>query len=285
MLFNFKKDPHFYYRRFFHAPDDGSDDGGGGSDDTPPADDSPPPDPKVKTFTEKDVNAREAALRRRYDREIKELKHKYSTRDTEIEDLKSKIAAMEGGGNQDNSSEPRDTEGRIELLEKRWARTEEDLNSKIKAAEKIAQEERERRLSLEREQLLRDALVAAGIDDKKKKAAERYFAPQIKWDTIDEAWAYETENGNLVPIVDGVSEELPDIFKPSKMKRGGSGSSTGSPGAKVRKHKELEIEEKKLAEIKRKVASSGGRSASMLEFTRQKRRVNELRAELGSSRT
>lgn len=267
----------------YMAPEgDGAGAGGGGSTGTQDPPNPPAPPEPPKTYSQKEKDADEAKLRRRYDREIKELKKQLEQQNEAIESLKKKPDPVPPSTNP--SGDPT-TDGRLELLEKRFARTEEELNEKIKAADQRAEAEKRTRLNLQRDQLLDEALRDAGVMGKHMTQARRFFLPQVEWDDLEGdngGWMFRTRNGNIVPIMDGVAEELPDNLKPSKMKHGGAGNTNGLPGQQQRKHRELEDAKKKLAELKEAHRRGGGKQSDMMAFTKQKKLVQALERELST---
>jgi hypothetical protein len=245
--------------------------GGTVTDPKPPAD----PEPADESFSKKQVDQREAKLRRRYDREIRELKQ-------EMEALKTQAKTQEPplDPQHDPNPEPGDLAGRIELMEKRFTRREAELQEKIDQSRSLYEDERQKRLSVEKDRLLQDALTAAGVAEKNRLAAERYFRPQIIWDKVDEVWAFETKQKNVVPILDGVAEEMPDIFKPSKLAHGGAGTGQGAPAARNQLARELDAAEKELGALKDKAMRNQARGEFMRAFTLKKAEVEALRKRL-----
>lgn len=273
-------------KHLYMAPDDPAAGGGGGGGANPPAPPAPPEPPAAASYTQQQKDADEAKLRRRYEREIKATKKQLEEQAAELEAFKQREAAnplppsiqppAPGGA-------PPADGGRLELLEKRFARTEQELNDRVKAAEEAAAKEKASRLGLQRDQLLDDAIRNAGVMSKHTTQARRYFLSQVEWDDLEGehgGWMFRTVKGNLVPIEDGVAEELPDNLKPSRMPHGGAGNTNGLPASKQRKTRELEEAKKKLSDLKLAYSRGGGKSSDMMAFTRQKGVVKQLEREL-----
>lgn len=277
---------HGVNKHLYMSPDGDGAGGGGGTSSgtaTPPAPPAPAP-PAPKTYTQQEKDTDEAKLRRRYDREIKELKQTAAKQTASIEELKAQATNPLPPSITPPASDG-STEGRIELLEKRYARTEEELNTKIQAAQDAAEQEKQTRLRLQRDQKLDEALREAGVLGKHMIQARRYFLPQVEWDELEGetgGWVFRTRDKNFVPILDGVAEELPDNLKPSKMKHGGAGNMSGLPQHQQRKQRELEDAKKELAELKEVHRQRGGKNSDMMAFTKQKRLVEALERELSA---
>ena len=255
-----------------------------GAGGAPPAIADPPADPANQlggeTFTKKQKDADEAKLRRRYDREIKELK---AEREKDRK-LLEEIRAAQTNPPPDADPPPSDLAGRMELMEKRHERALEELRVERDNAKAARETEREKRLEIEKDRLLADAIAACGVDPKNRLIADRYFKPCIVWDELEEQWLFKTKAGNLVPVMDGVAEELPDNLKPSRLKHGGAGSSSGMPPARAHAQKELEAAEKKLTDLKEKARRNGARGEFMAAFRRQKVVVDGLRKALATKK-
>jgi hypothetical protein len=257
---------------------------GGGSGGPPP----PPAPPSDKTYSQKEKDKDEAALRRRYDREIKQLKVENEKLSAEITDIKEMLKSsppppptppVPGAPPADPHAA-----GQAELDQRRRDRELAEMNERISIAEKAAADEKQKRLELEKQQLLDDAIVSAGVTEKKMKMARRYFLPQVEWDDLDAKWMFRLSSGSLVEIADGVEAELPDSLKPSLLQQGGAGTQAGMPLQRQRKTKELEEAEAKLKTLKEAAAKNGRNHGALSQFTRQKRVVERLRNELVSTK-
>ena len=257
----------------YMAPDGAED--GGGTTATAPVEETPT---AAKALTEAEVNKREAALRRKYERQIAELEKKNQTTDAALAEIKAQMVA------QPKEPEPSDVAGKLELVEKRWQRDREELQQRIAAAERKAEEERQRRLDMQREQALSDAIGGAGVTGGNAEVARRFFLPQVVWDEVDEGWVFKTRSGNHVSVQDGVLEEMPDTLKPSKLRNGGAGTSGGVPAARARKQKDLEDAEAELKRLLEAGSKQGGTQQVLVAYTQQKRKVEQLRRELASQK-
>lgn len=238
---------------------------------------TPASDGQGRSYTQKDVDAQMAKVRRKYERELlkqqKENELKFQNFESRLENLASREP-------EPSAPEPADALGRLELLERRAERDKKELTLKIEQAKQEAELERQKRRDLERDQEIETALTAIGVPDKLRLAARRYFNPQVEWDEVEGKWLLKTGPDTYVPILDGVMEEIPDCFKPSRMQRGGAGTSVGQP-AKLQKQKQLEVEQAKLKELHDKATRAGGRPAELLPYMAQKRKVEQMQAALG----
>lgn len=253
---------------------------GGGAPPAPPA---PPP---AKTFTQQQKDADEAKLRRKYDRQLKEQQQALEKAQQEAEEARKKLAARDANPlppTPNPTPDPNDPNaGQLEILQKRFEREREEREREINALREQTEKERQTRLKLQRDQQLDQALREAGVQSKHMVQARRYFLPQIEWDKVDEKWAFRTLKGNIVDIVDGVSEELPDNLKPSRMPNGGAGNVNGTPAAQQQKARALKEAEALLAELKDKHRRGGGKQSDLAAFTAQKRVVDQLKRALNT---
>jgi len=265
------------------APDDGAGGSGGDQGNDPPPDPNPDP-PPAKSFSEKEVNAREAQLRRRYDREIKELKQEREKQQQALTELKEELTQIHGNTPNGNGDDPLDGDGRLKLLEQRFKRSEEELNKRIQEAEKKADDERQTRLNMERAQSLDKALEKADCKSKNMEMARRFFREQIVWDDVDSDWAFKLRTGELVPLPEGIDAELPDEWKVPK-NQGGAGTTGGVTTSSTRRQHALQQEEAKLKELKQACNMNPHDRSKLVAFTQQKRKVQALREGLGVSMT
>jgi len=262
------------------APDDGlgGSAGGGGIAADPANPPAPPPgaddipvggSPK---HSDKDM----AAMRRKHERELK-------IRDKAFAEQEARLSALENPAPADPppSGDPADKNaGELELMQKRHAREMEAARNDAAEARKIAESERLKRRNVERDRSLESALTLAGVADKAKVYAKDHFEKKIIWDDVDGQWVYKTKLGNLVEIADGVSEEMPDMFKRPAATRGGAGTQTGLPPTRARISAQLQIEQQKLAQIK---ALGGKQNSNVLAFTKQLRLVQQLEAQVSAT--
>jgi len=263
---------HNTYRYMQPESDDGS--GSGGSTTvTPPA----PPAPPADTFTKAEVDNREAKMRRTFERKQREQEAAFQK---QLDELKAKVNAPAP-----IPATPAATgdEGRLELLEARWAREREDLVNRIAAQEATASQEKKTRMDLQRDRQLDDALQTAGVAEKNFKLARRYFAPDIIWDELDQEWMFKSTTGNLLTIVDGVQEYLPENLKPSRIANGGAGTQSGLPGRALRAQRTLDEAKVKLQELHDAAMKNKTDNAALARFSAQKTLVRSLEADAKAS--
>jgi len=257
------------------SPDDP---GGEGSSATGTAPPPPPPEPAEPTITEKEANRREAALRRSYERKLKEQEQRMAALEEKISNLSQ--PAPDPEPNPGAIGDP-NVAGQLELLQKRHEREVQNLKEQIELLTSEATQERKKRRTVERDRLLSEALQLAGVAEKAKVPATRHFLHNIEWDDIDGEWYYKTKGGNFVPIHEGVAEEMLDIFRSPKTSRGGAGTTNGAPPRRAAVQKDLERERAKLEQIKQKVSRTNS-GAALQEYNRQKRLVSSLEQKLNS---
>jgi hypothetical protein len=231
------------------------------------------PEPK---FTQDQVNKIAADVRRDVEKQFNK----------KLADFEKKIT--EAAGNKSNGTpdddvknlEPTDYKGRLEVLEKRAARSQKEHEDRLKAIQNQLEDERKKRRETERDKLLNEALADAGCKPEDQHAARKYFLWQIELE--DDTWMFRTKGGNLVSLREGVSEELPPYWKPSTMQSGGSGTTGGTVGARVNaKKKQLEDAQKVLKQLYDK-GKATNTSADIAAYQRQKKEVERLQKELAS---
>jgi len=231
---------------------------------------------ETKSYSEDEVNNREAKMRRSYERRMREMQAEF---DKKIAGLEAKISTTPPPPPPSADSDSQDS-GKIELLTRRWEQREKELQAQIDAQNTAMEQERKRRLELQRSRMLDDALLKAGVSEKNMKIARRYFGPDVVWDELDETFMFKTPSGNMVSIDDGVQEFLPDNLKPSKILRGGAGTHGGMPSSNAtRSQRALDEAKAKLAEYKA-AATKNPNNALMSQFSKQKQIVARMEREL-----
>lgn len=258
-----------YWSRFLvpevlFAPDDGGGSGGAGGGD-------PPPTPS-KTYTQVEF---EEAVKKRLARQAKEHQKTIDDLNTKIATLEEKIKTTPPVDPNDPAA--KDFNGRLELLESRHAREIDALKQELNTAKADRETEKKSRLEGERDRLITEALSKQQCRD--SRAGKRIFLPQVEFDDIENRWMYRTNKNNLVEVEDGIAEEMPDYLKPPQMNGGGSGTGSVPPKAKA-KAATLAAEEKKLADLKSAAQKNGAPTSAMVAFTKQQRKVEELKQEL-----
>jgi len=195
------------------------------SDDTPvpppvPPPDKPPSSPPAKTFTQDEVNKLMAKERKSMERKLQE----------QNESTQKQIVELQQKMSQPPEPKPSDTDvkGQLELMEKKHKREQEALEEKLVQTNSALAQEKKKRLETERDKELGDALQTVGCVD--MTMGRRFFLPDIEYDEDESRWMYRTASGNLISIIDGVQENMPNYLKPPAMQGGGSGSARGAAG-------------------------------------------------------
>lgn len=258
-------------RYLYLAPEDGE----GGVAAAPPAPPADPVEPTVVTYTQEQVDGREARARRAHERKLREIEAEFTKK---IQALEAKVNAPLPPVLADPTED-----GKVEILTRRHQRTIEEMEARIAAQEQAVETERKKRMELERDRLLDDALSAAGVTEKNLKAARRFFLPDIEFDEIDAKWMIRTPSGALTDIADAVQEYLPDGLKPSKIARGGAGTQGGVPARAQRAQRALEEARQKLASLKADCAKRPNDNGILTHFTRQKQLVRQLESDFKSA--
>lgn len=250
--------------RMFFEGDDGSGGGGGGGGGDEPK------------FTQADVDRMIVERVKAKDRTLKEHEKNLEKMKTELAELKDKLekSTPPGGGTPDAAKL-----GEIEILERKYQRQLDELNAKLTNVDKDREAEKARRMKTEKDKELGDALTAVQCQD--TVMGRRYFDPQIEWDTVEEKWMYRTKSGNLVSILDGVTDELPNSLKPPALQNGGSGSGN-TPPKRLAKKAELEAAKAKLATMEKAARDSRGNAGLVAQWNVQKKIVARLEAEYAS---
>lgn len=264
---------HGINRHLYMMPDDDPTGGGGGSPPPPP-----PPTGDEEMISKKEADKQAANLRRKYDRQLKEQQKVNEELRAEIEKLKNKPAPPAPNPNPNPGANPV-VDGKLEIMEAKFTRQIDDLKQQAKNANDLAAAERDKRLKLERQQLIDKALAEAGVVPKHLVQARRFFDPQIIMDEVEERWMFQTQSGNIVEIGEGVAAEMPDNLKSTKMK-GGAGTTAGMPAKKKAQHQSLEKAKKKMADLKAQMQKEGPKNHLLAQFSRAKNEVNRLENEL-----
>lgn len=186
-----------------------------------------------------------------------------------IEELEVQCQKFREDKNPDAAAEMEIQRKKHERDRQEWERQLADKDKKIAAAEQKAKEVR-------REHLLQAALSEAGCTD--LIGGMRYFSPIIEWNEDFNDWGMTTADGTPCSIELGVKDQLPDYLRPASQQRGGSGIMTGSP-KKTALTKELDREEKKLAELKLEAERTRSTTA-ILQYEKQRKLVAVKQREL-----
>jgi hypothetical protein len=227
-------------------------------------------------FTQADVDRMIVDRVKAKDRALKEHEKNLEKLKTELADVKAKLETPTPSG----GTVPDPTkQGEIEILERKYQRQLDELNAKLTNVDKDREAEKARRMKTEKDKELGDALTAVQCQD--TVMGRRYFDPQIEWDTVEEKWMYRTKSGNLVNILDGVTDELPNSLKPPSMQGGGSGSG-GTPPKRLAKKAELEAAKVKLTAMEKAARESRANAGLVAQWNTQKKIVQKLEAEYAS---
>lgn len=291
---------HLYpYSRFFHAPDDDAGGGGGGPDDPP----SPP-----KTYSEDEFNSHSKKQRERYERELKKKEKERQALQERFDKLEEQFKQFSGGADDPPPMPPTPTgnngpttysgqpggnlaeeqlRGALELERKKRERELAELSGQVDSLKAAAEGERKKRLEVERNRLLDEALRAAGVADKAFDVARDHFVKKITHDELSddpEAWYYRTKEEGIVSIAEGVSEEMPDFLRAPATTKTGSGMPNGSTpeGRKLSLATKLEKAEQELQELFNKGRQSGA-DEDIFAYSRKEQEVKALRQQLQAS--
>lgn len=278
--------------RMLLVPDGGDGSGAGGSDGGAAVldDDDQHAGADDKKFTQSELDK---IVQDRISRLTRDLKKK-SQQDQQqlqkqVSDLEEKIKSIgtgAGGLSDDGSLDLKTLQGKLEVQKQKHDRDIEALQTKLADAEKgrLAAEERQR--FTERDTEIQQALVAAGCLPSAMVAAQRYFTPQVEWDSEEGdhgLWLFKTSNGNTLTISEGIAAELPPYFKSASQTVGGSGtSSTKEAKKRGELQKQIEAEETKLVGLQKEMRKSGNEPRLIAEVMTQSNKVKKLKLELAS---
>lgn len=250
---------------------------------------------KPVTLTKEEVDAREKKLRQSYQKREKKLKAESQASQTKLQELESKLAAFEEQLAAANTP-PEEPEAKTEedkrlqavqaRLDKIQAANEAriaEMQKKLEDAERREQEAAEARRVADRDQKLVKAIADVGTTN--MKFAKAGLLPQISWDDVSDTWVYETEDGEVVSIEEGVQRELPEHLRAAKVRSGVGTSQSGGNQPKKATQRKLEAAEAELAEMKRKISERHGsegriNNQAIADFQRKSREVATLKAEL-----
>jgi uncharacterized phage infection (PIP) family protein YhgE len=247
---------------------------GGGTNDppaNPPAPENPPED---KRFTQ-------AELEDHIQKRLKTIKRDAAAKDEAIKKMQEQLTQLQSQLDKKKEEEtpPSDVQGQLVLMQQKYERQIEGLNSKIDELTKQLTDQTQKRKFGERDRELDAALIKAGCNN--MKLGRNGLIPQITYDEVDGKWIYNLESGGTVSIEEGVEAELPDSLRRPKAERGGAGSS--SNGRRGQKTSELEAEKQKLAKLY-ETGKATGKPQDVHSYNLQKRKVLELERQLAETK-
>lgn len=247
--------------------------------------------PASKTFSEEEVNKREAALRKSVERKLaKAAKKREQELQAQINELQTKMLSSIGQPDDEDGEDEEDQapSGKVPPwqaeLKKLERKQERELRAKEERLERLQQEleaEKLQRRELLRQKLLDDGIAAAGgaVD---RRGALRYFKDQIFWDDDEGEWLYRSDDGDTLDVVDGITRDMPDWLKPSKLRGSGSGTNKSTaPSGKTKTKTQLEAAEAELLLLEKAAKADGNASGPAVErWWAKKREIKRLKNEL-----
>jgi hypothetical protein len=218
----------------------------------------------------------EAALRRKYERELKK-------KQKELEDLKTKSPDPESepepeAADADKTKAMTQAQKRAQRELEKQRQQLEKLQRDLEIAEARREEGERARKDLEKKSLLNRAIQSAGVLQGAGDVAFAYFKDKVVWDEDFGEWAFKVDEDNYVPVDEAISERMPDFLKPRKSRSGSGGGNLGAgPRGGTTVQKQLVAAKQLLAEI---IAdrTDGGRNAkyNMKHYHDQKKVVADL---------
>lgn len=250
--------------RIFFAPDTGGGDGGGDGND--------------ETFTKEQVEQMIQGRVTKLKSTVAELQKQL----TDAQKTGEKVAALEAkiaelsANNPPTPANPSDLEGKLKLLESKHANEIKQLTEKVSTLNTEREAEKTRRMQVERDTALGEALTEAGCRPDAISVGKAFLGNQVSYDAEEERWVYTLRTGGTVSVKDGVTQELPDYLKEPTLRNGGSGSSSGGKNSQKR----TALQEAKAELQKAQQAAMSGREDDMAKYMSLKRKVGQLEAEL-----
>lgn len=247
------------------APDDGSGGSGGSGDET-----------FTKQQLEQIVQGRVAKLAQ----ENADLKKSQADQAQKLAELEAKISSPP---NPPPHTPPGDDDikGRMKLIENQHKSELEAIKNKLDAETKKREAAEKRRKEVERDSQVTAALQAAGCRADALSLGASHFTHQVELNEDEDKWFFRLKDGaGTVSIADGIKAELPDFLKEPSITAGGSGSRSGTKNEG--KKTQLQAAKDKLNKLK-EYAEGSQRESDMQAFLQQKRIVQNLEREVGSS--
>ena len=133
--------------------------------------------PEERKFSQAELNAMLAKEKRAMQKKIEDLQKQVK----EKESFAERLAAPKV---EESLPEPTDVKGRLELMEKRYRRLEEDAKKNAQDLSSKLETEKKLRREADRDKLIGDALSAVGCQD--PVGGRRYVLAQVEW--TDEGW-------------------------------------------------------------------------------------------------
>lgn len=267
-----------YEPKVLFAPDGGDNGGGGagGDDDGGTATISKEEHQKEIERLQKKFDNSSAELRRLSQSKEKELK-------AELEKTTDRLKELEKltQGDLDDNDLPPKIKGKIEVIRDGFNKQYSELKTRFEESQKALEEEHKRRLEVERDRQLSDALQAAGCRD--NVGGRRYFVPDIEFDDDSKTWMLRTQQGNLVSIADGVQAGLPDYLKDPATVGGGSGASGGTVKAAT-SQKQLELLDKEIQTLQKEMETSPNSDSLAAKVLQKIRDRDSLKKKLASTK-
>lgn len=168
-------------------------------------------------------------------------------------------------------------EGRLKILEQKFTQMQSSLTGKLEILQKEKDDEKKKRLEMQRDAEVRDILNEIGCVE--LQAGLRQFLPQIEQDGED--WVYRMRTGEIITIKEGITAEMPAWLKaPRTGDRGGAGV-TGARAQKAQATSDLQREKTKLDDLRKAAEKSGGGdTTAIVKYKQQQRVVRELEDKL-----
>jgi len=146
----------------------------------------------------------------------------------------------------------------------------EEMQKIIGQREEQAEEERELRLASQRDSLLQQALTENGVLPNAMEAAMKLFRDDIAYDEDNDVFYYiENKTGVKLPITEGIKDNMPDYFKASTIKQGGSGGRGSQANAL------LEAAKTNLGKLHEQ-AKKSGQESDIAAYHAAKKKVLEI---------
>jgi hypothetical protein len=268
------------------APDDGAPAGGTALADPPdgvepePSDDTPP----EATYTKADVER--MALQR-----VKRLTKDAQAKDKKIEALEEELKKLSeqiteklnepsippvvGGAGDESEAELRRQQGHWEVQRTRFESTVKDLQGKLGIAEKELIKVKQERMNMERDLEIDKALSSPSVQCIDVDNARILVRDRVEYDQTEEEWIFRTKSGNILPVKEGIEAELPDYLRPSNLRQGGSGATSGGPKASAQRRK-LDDKRKELSSVTEQIKKAPRNNDLLVRASKLRREVAAL---------
>ena len=224
--------------------------------------------PLVDTIERQDAMLQQQG--KSFDELVEALESAASAEEEEDEEQEEEVDDVRSSSRSGNSSN--DEVALLTRELKKMQMAQENLIKQLGERDEQAEEEREKRLAAERDNILADALREAGVMQDAIEAGVKLFRDNIAYDDDTGQFYFMEDDTNIkLPVDEGVADNIPDYLKEAPTRQGGSGG-RGSQASTL-----LETTRKNVAGLKDK-AQKSGQDADIAAYHAAKKQLLALEA-------